>query len=264
MEEVPRLAQSRAIYSRDLLVYINLLSVTFKDYQTGGAKGRLTVTFHRAAFFAWTSIMMSTLLASGAAWGNPFVAFADSGTAMTAQQGGTPGTQVAGPPARSPGAEYVIGPSDILAVTVWKEPDISRVLPVRPDGKISLPLVGELQASGLTASKLQDVITQKLKDYIGNPQVNVVVQEVKSRSFNIVGKVLKPGSFDLTKPTAVLDAIALAGGFQDFAKTSKIYVLRRMADGSQRMLPFNYKSVIKGKNLNENIELQSGDTVVVP
>ncbi len=218
------------------------------------------MTFHRAAFFA--RILVTVALASGAAWGHPLAAQPVSGIGRAAQQGVTPNTEVDRPHARSP--EYVIGPSDVLDISVWKEPDITRTLPVRPDGKISLPLVGELQASGLTASKLQDVITQKLKDYIENPQVNVVIQEVKSRSFNIVGKVLKPGSFDLTKPTAVLDAIALAGGFQDFAKTSKIYVLRRMPDGSQKMLPFNYKSVIKGKNLDENIELQSGDTVVVP
>jgi len=158
----------------------------------------------------------------------------------------------------------VIGPEDVLAISVWKEPDISRNVPVRPDGKISLPLVGELQASGLTASQLQDVIAQKLKDYISNPQVNVIVQEVRSRSFNVVGKVLKPGSYDLAKPMTVLDAIALAGGFQDFAKVTKIYVLRRMEDGSQRMLPFNYKLVIKGKRLDENVELRSGDTIVVP
>ena len=222
------------------------------------------MTFLRAAFLARSSILMIVLLAVGAAWGHPLGVHPDSGSGSAAQQTVSPGTQVAGSPTRSPAAEYVIGPSDVLAVTVWKEPDISRTLPVRPDGKISLPLVGELQASGLTASKLQDVITQKLKDYIENPQVNVVVQDVKSRSFNVVGKVSKTGSFDLAKPTTVLDAIALAGGFQDFAKVSKIYVLRRMPDGSQRMLPFNYKLVIKGKRLDENIELQSGDTVVVP
>jgi len=220
------------------------------------------VTFHSAAVLAWTSILASVLLALGAAWGHPSEARPDSGRSSAGQQAVPPSTQVDHPPARSP--EYVIGPSDVLAISVWKEPDITRTLPVRPDGKISLPLVGELQASGLTASKLQDVITQKLKDYIENPQVNVVVEDVKSRSFNVVGKVLKTGSFDLAKPTSVLDAIAQAGGFQDFAKVTKIYVLRRMPDGSQKMLPFNYKLVIKGKRLDENIDLQSGDTVVVP
>lgn len=207
------------------------------------------MTIHRGAFFARAFILTGTLLISRVALGHQ-------------AQNAPPSPQVDRPAARSP--EYVIGPSDVLAISVWKEPDITRTLPVRPDGKISLPLVGELQASGLTASKLEDVITQKLKEYIENPQVNVVVEDVKSRSFNIVGKVSKTGSFDLAKPTTVLDAIALAGGFQDFAKVTKIYVLRRMPDGSQKMLPFNYKLVIKGKRLDENIDLQSGDTVVVP
>jgi polysaccharide export outer membrane protein len=160
--------------------------------------------------------------------------------------------------------EYVIGPEDVLAINVWKEPEISRSVPVRPDGKISLPLVGDLTASGLTTDKLRDNIAAKLKEYISNPEVIVIVEGVKSRSFNIVGKVGKPGSYDLAKPMTVLDAIAIAGGFQEFAKSNKIYVLRRQADGSRRMLPFNYKLVIKGRGLDQNVELQSGDTIVVP
>ena len=159
---------------------------------------------------------------------------------------------------------YLIGPGDILAINVWKDAELSKTMPVRPDGKISLPLTGEVQASGLTAAKLEDAITIKLRDYITNPEVNVIVQEIKSRTFNVVGKVAKPGSYDLSKPTTVLDAVALAGGFQDFAKVTKVYVLRRGADGSQRMLPFNYKQVIKGQALNQNVDLQPGDTVVAP
>jgi polysaccharide biosynthesis/export protein len=174
-------------------------------------------------------------------------------------------TQVStGPLTRPSKGEYVIGPEDVLAINVWKEPEISRSVPVRPDGKISLPLVGDLLASGLTTDKLRDNIAAKLKEYISNPEVIVIVQEVKSRSFNIVGKVGKPGSYDLAKPMTVLDALAVAGGFQDFAKSGKIYVLRRETDGSRKMLPFNYKLVIKGRGLDQNVELQSGDTVVVP
>jgi polysaccharide export outer membrane protein len=174
-------------------------------------------------------------------------------------------TQVpSGAPSKPAKDDYVIGPGDVLAINVWKEPEISRSVPVRPDGKVSLPLVGELTAGGLTTVKLRDSITDKLKDYISNPEVIVIVQEVKSRSFNIVGKVGKPGSYELAKPMTVLDAIAMAGGFQDFAKSSKIYVLRRQPDGSRTMLPFNYKSVIKGRGLDQNVELQPGDTVVVP
>lgn len=159
---------------------------------------------------------------------------------------------------------YVIGPGDILAVNVWKDTELSRVMPVRPDGKISLPVLGELQAAGLTALQLQTQIGDKLRDYVRNPQVNVIVQEIKSHTFNVVGKVVKSGSFDLDKPTTVLDALALAGGFQDFARLSKIYVLRHSAGGAPTIMPFNYKQVIKGKHADENIQLQSGDTVVVP
>jgi len=160
--------------------------------------------------------------------------------------------------------EYIIGSEDVLTINVWKEPEISRSVPVRPDGKISLPLVGDLRASGLTTNKLRDDIAAKLKEYISNPEVIVIVQEVKSRSFNIVGKVGKPGSYDMAKPMTALDAIAMAGGFQDFAKTGKVYVLRREANGSRKMLPFNYKLVIKGRGLDQNVELQPGDTIVVP
>jgi polysaccharide biosynthesis/export protein len=161
-------------------------------------------------------------------------------------------------------ASYVIGPADVLAINVWKDTELSKTMPVRPDGNISLPLIGEMRASGLTATQLQGAITQKLKEYVTNPEVNVVVQEVKSRTFNVVGKVMKPGSYDLARPMTILDAIALAGGFQDFAKVTKVYVLRRGADGSQKMLRFNYKQVIKGQALDENVQLQPGDTVVAP
>ena len=112
--------------------------------------------------------------------------------------GTTTPTQVNTVPVTRPSKdEYVIGPEDVLAINVWKEPEISRSVPVRPDGKISLPLVGDLPASGLTTDKLRDNIAEKLKEYISNPEVIVIVQEVKSRSFNIVGKVGKPGSYDL-------------------------------------------------------------------
>jgi polysaccharide export outer membrane protein len=137
-------------------------------------------------------------------------------------------------------------------------------MPVRPDGHISLPLIGEVQAAGLTASELQEQIQQRLQVYMSHPQVNVIVQEIRSRSFNIIGKVIKPGAYDLKKPTTVLDGIAQGGGFQDFARITKIYVLRRAADGSTAMLPFNYKQAIKGNSLNQNVELVSGDTIVVP
>lgn len=160
--------------------------------------------------------------------------------------------------------KYVIGADDVLAVDVWHEQELSRVLPVRPDGKISLPLIGELQAGGQTPLQLQDTISQSLKEYLEHPQVTVIVQETKSQSFNVVGEVQHPGLFVFGHPVAVLDAIALAGGVRDFAKSKKMYVLRTAPDGSRQRLPINYNDVVKGKKPSENIVLRSHDTLVVP
>ena len=159
---------------------------------------------------------------------------------------------------------FVIGDDDVLAINVWKEPDVSRSIPVRSDGKISLPLAGEMQAAGLTPLALEREIASKLQNYISEPEVTVMVQQINSQKFNILGMVAKPGSFPLTNSATVLDAIALAGGFRDFAKKKSIYVLRRNADGSEARLPFNYNQVLKGQNPAQNIKLQPRDTIVVP
>lgn len=159
---------------------------------------------------------------------------------------------------------YVIGAEDIITVNVWKEPEMTKTVPVRPDGMISLPLVGEVKAAGYTPVQLQDILADLMKKLISEPQVTVVVEKVASLNFNIVGEVLKPGYYPLTRRMTVLDAISLAGGFKDFAKTKKIYVLRTAANGTQQRLPFNYKEVIKGQNSQQNIELQPRDTIVVP
>jgi polysaccharide export outer membrane protein len=159
---------------------------------------------------------------------------------------------------------YVIGVDDVLAINVWKEPDVSRTVPVRSDGKISLPLAGEVQASGETPKQLETALAAKLQSFISEPEVTVIVTEVRSQKFNILGMVSKPGSYPLTNASTVLDAIAIAGGFRDFAKQKSIYVLRQNADGSQVRLPFNYKDVIKGKDLAQNVKLQPRDTIVVP
>jgi len=158
---------------------------------------------------------------------------------------------------------FVIGNDDVLAINVWKEPDISRSIPVRSDGKISLPLVGEVQAAGLTPLKLEKDIAGKLKNYISEPEVTVMVQQVNSQKFNILGQVAKPGSYVIANSPTVLDAIALAGGFRDFAKKKSIYVLRQGAGGETR-LPFNYKEVSQGKNMSQNVKLQPGDTIIIP
>ena len=159
---------------------------------------------------------------------------------------------------------FVIGNDDVLAVNVWKEPDISRSIPVRSDGKISLPLVGEVQASGRTPLKLEQDIAARLRSYISEPEVTVMVQQINSQKFNVLGQVNKPGSYVITNSPTVLDAIALAGGFRDFAKQKSIYVLRQNPDGTQARLPFNYKEVVKGVKPEQNVKLQPRDTIVVP
>jgi len=160
--------------------------------------------------------------------------------------------------------KYVIGNDDVLAISVWKEPDLTKAVPVRSDGKISLPLVGEIQATGETPLQLEHDITAKLKNFITSPEVNVIVQQVNSRKFNVLGEVTKPGSYPLTASTTIMDAIAIAGGLRDFAKKTGVYVLRKGADGHESRLNFNYKSFIKGKNSDQNIRLEPNDTIIVP
>jgi polysaccharide export outer membrane protein len=159
---------------------------------------------------------------------------------------------------------FVIGNDDHLTIDVWNEPEISRSIPVRSDGRISLPLAGEVQATGRTPLQLEQEIATKLLSYITKPEVTVIVEQINSQNFNILGQVAKPGSYPLTAETTVLDAIAKAGGFRDFAKQKGIYVLRHTSNGSEVRIPFNYKDVIKGKNSAQNIEIQPNDTVVVP
>lgn len=160
--------------------------------------------------------------------------------------------------------DYNIGPQDVLRVDVWKEPEISRqAIPVRPDGKISLPLLNDVQAAGLTATALAEVIRNGLKNYITDPQVTVTVMEINSRRVFITGEVVRPGAYPLLPNMTVLQALSSCGGFTQFANIKKIYVLR-MESGKQVRYPVNYKSLVSGKKPEENITLNSGDTIVVP
>lgn len=161
-------------------------------------------------------------------------------------------------------ADYEIGPGDVVAIHVWKEPELSRTLPVRPDGFLSLPLIGEIKASGFTAAQLQTEFTQQYQKYMANPTITVMVQEARSRRFSVMGEVQRPGSYILTQPTTVLESLALVGGFRNFANVKKIYILRARSNGTSERIPFNYSRVIKGKDSRANIFLQPGDTVVVP
>jgi polysaccharide export outer membrane protein len=161
-------------------------------------------------------------------------------------------------------AAYVIGADDVLSISVWKEPDITRVVTVRSDGKISLPLVGELQAAGRTPSDLEKDITAALLSYIAQPQVSVMVQEANSQKFNILGQVAKPGSYPLTAGLSIVDAIAQAGGFKDFAKKKSVYIMRQDSSGNSTRIPFNYEQFIKGKNTAQNVKLKPHDTIIIP
>jgi polysaccharide biosynthesis/export protein len=214
----------------------------------------------------WSASFLVPLIGSGSIWAQPpgnqnKLAAENSAIVQTSSSAGHDHT--AGLPSAHD-RDYVIGPGDLLTVSVWKEPDVSRVVPVRSDGRISIPLAGEVQASGTTPKELELEIATRLKTYIDDPEVTVIVQEIRSAKFNILGQVAKPGTYLLTDSTTVLDAIAMAGGFRDFAKQKSIYVLRSKPDGTREMLPFNYKQVIKGRPRSENVKLQAHDTVVVP
>ena len=157
---------------------------------------------------------------------------------------------------------YVIGAEDVLSISVWKEPDLTRTVPVRPDGKISLPLIDEVKAAGLTPKDLEKELTTRFSHFIASPQVSVIVADVRSQTFSIVGEVNRAGSFQLKQKTTMLEALAAAGGFKDFAKTKKIYVLRTNADGTKTRMPFNYDKALKGEV--PTFEVQAHDTIVVP
>jgi polysaccharide biosynthesis/export protein len=158
---------------------------------------------------------------------------------------------------------YIIGAQDVLDVSVWKEPEVSRVVPVRPDGKISLPLLNDVQATGLTPAQLAAQITVALKKYVTSPQVTVIVATINSQRIYIIGEVTRPGAFPMLPGMNVLQGLSSAGGFTQFAKTKSIYVLR-MEDGKQQKYPVNYKEVVSGKHPEQDISLKAGDTIVVP
>ena len=158
---------------------------------------------------------------------------------------------------------YVIGPDDTLQISVWKEPELSGSVPVRPDGKISIPLVDDVQAAGLTAVQLSMQIADRLKKFVTDPHVTVIVTAINSRRVYVLGEVARPGGFALLPDMNILQAISDAGGLTQFAHGKKVYVLRT-ENGKQVKYPFNYSKVLKGENPEQNIVLKSGDTIVVP
>ncbi len=181
---------------------------------------------------------------------------------QASDQAGKPNAAETQPAAGADMPDYVLGSDDTLHITVWKETDMNVTLPVRPDGKISLPLINDIQAAGLTPMELRESITEKLKKYIADPRVTVVVTAMNSRRVFVSGEVVHTGAMPLLPHMTMLQALA-AAGFTQFANLKKIYVLR-MENGKQVKLPFNYREVIKGNHPEQNIQLKPGDTVVVP
>jgi polysaccharide biosynthesis/export protein len=159
---------------------------------------------------------------------------------------------------------YRIGVDDVLTISVWHEPDLSRSVPVRPDGKISLSLVGDITAAGKTAMELEGELKLALTKFLKDPQVTVIVSDIRSQRINVIGQVSRPGTFPLTQSMGVLDAVAQAGGLRDFAKKKGIYVLRVDPSGKRIRIPYKYENVLKGSDNSQEVILQAHDTVVVP
>jgi polysaccharide biosynthesis/export protein len=158
---------------------------------------------------------------------------------------------------------YIIQPDDMLEIFVWKEPDLTRKVRVRPDGRISFPLIQDLQAAGISPGELKTEVEKKLRDFLNAPDVTVIVENIQGYSVYVLGKVQKPGKYTAEKPVTVLQALALAGGFQDFAKKTDITITRTLGK-DHTVFGFNYPDVIKGKKADQNLILKPGDVVVVP
>jgi polysaccharide biosynthesis/export protein len=206
----------------------------------------------------WKAVAALILISSIAlAQDAPAQSAANSASNKTASNKG------ASPASNAPAdATYVIGPEDTLHIAVWKENDLTATLPVRPDGKISLPLLNDVQASGLTPQQLADSVTEKLRKYIADPRVTVVVTAINSKRIYLTGEVSHPGAMPMLPNMTVLQALA-SGGLSQFANTKRIYVLRT-ENGKQQKLPVNYRKLVKGEQIEQNYVLQPGDTIVVP
>jgi polysaccharide biosynthesis/export protein len=202
----------------------------------------VTMTVHRVLVVALA--MVITLVATGA----------------SAQQ---PTSPAKAKPVPAGLDEYKIGPEDVLAISVWKNEPMSRVLPVRPDGMISLPLLDDIMAAGLTPMELRNVLAQKLAEYVPSPAVTVIVNDVRSFKVSVIGEVVRPARYELKSRTSVLDVLALAGGFNQFAARTRIVVLRQDGDKKTR-IPFNYNRVTSSGADEENLYLRPGDIVLVP
>ncbi len=200
------------------------------------------------------NLLVLLTVAIGTVWAQPQVDKSKPSSPNAAEQSKPPATS---------DPNYIIGASDELSIDVWKEADLSKIVPVRPDGKISLPLLNDIQAAGQTPTQLANTITERLSKFVNNPQVTVIVTAINSQRVYVLGEVARAGAYPMLPGMTVLQAISSAGGLSQFAKQKDIYVLR-MESGHQQRFPFDYKQVIRGQKTDENIVLKPGDTVVVP
>jgi len=160
-------------------------------------------------------------------------------------------------------SSYIIGPQDVLEIQVWREPDFSRQVLVRPDGKITFPLVDDVQAAGMRTMDLKHVLAEKLEGFVDNPEVTVTVLESHSKNFYIIGKINRPGTYPLSPDMTVLQALSVAGGFAEWADKDSIRIIRR-SGGTEEIIGFDYDKIMSGKNLEQNILLEPNDTILVP
>ena len=212
-----------------------------------------------------TRVYLALLLLLVAAWS---LGMAQQPAGEKAKESGLPAARSAAKPESSPKSAtddptYIIGQDDVLDISVWKEAEVSRQVPVRPDGKISIPLLNDVQASGLTPMQLQAQLTEKLKKYFTEPQVTVIVIAINSRRVYLMGEINRPGAISLVPNMTVLQAISSAAGLTQFANSSRIQILRT-ENGKQIRYYFNYKEVIRGVKTEQNILLKPGDSIVVP
>lgn len=172
---------------------------------------------------------------------------------------------VAASGAEAPGTdrEYAVNPEDVLSISVWNEPELQKTVTIRPDGGISFPLVGNVQVAGLTAEQLQSVLVKRLDAFVPDPSVTVTVEEINGMKVYVVGRVVRPGEYEIGRYVDVLQALTLAGGPTEFAARGKIKIIRKSST-DERVFRFNYKDVERGRKLEQNITLQSGDTIIVP
>ena len=181
------------------------------------------------------------------------------------QMGLVPGSEVE---SKSSNTEFVLGPEDVLEVVVWRNQDLSRVVIVRPDGMISMPVIGDVQAAGLTADQLAERITTRLKEYKENPTVSVSVKEINSYNVFVIGEVAKPGKYQLKSYTTILQAISIAGGFTPYASRNKLQIVRHITNGNggwrEVRLAMPYDDLLKGQGDPEYIMIKAGDTIIVP